>query len=143
MNFWPLALVFATADHIQSAVESIECRKGQTQLNENAIEIERAALEFESGFLRLDLILNAQNSSLAQRTFSVVCVLIQRTIAPSDWTDGQRFFYGSMAARGSSEGEFGSEPVEDGCSGLLEDREDEGNADGDGRVGRFRLTSTV
>ncbi len=55
---------------------------------------------------------------------------------------GPEIFYGSMAALGLLRGEFGSEPVEGGRSGLLEDGEDDGSVD-DERMARFRLISTV
>ena len=48
-----------------------------------------------------------------------------------------------MAAHGLLRGEFDSEPVEGGGTGLLDDGEDDGGVDGDERIARFRLTSTV
>ncbi len=51
-------------------------------------------------------------------------------------------FYGSLSAR-ILDREFGSEPVEVGRSGLLEDCVDGGDVDGDTREARFRVTSTL
>jgi hypothetical protein len=50
-------------------------------------------------------------------------------------------FYGSFSAM-ILDREFGSELVEGVRSGLLGDGEDDGDVGGDGRLARFRVTST-